>query len=88
MFRFFTAIFVGGLARTVLTAIGVGIVSYAGFDLLLSQVTNAVRSSIQGLPLSMLQLAGLAKVDIAVNIIFSAYAIRIAMIPLKRMRVL
>lgn len=88
MFRFFTALFVGGIARTVLTAIGIGIVSYVGFDALLTQVTSAVRTNVSGLPQMMLQLAGMAKIDIGINIIFSAYAMRIAMIPLKRMRVL
>lgn len=88
MLNFLTSAFVAGIGRAVLIGLGIGAMSYVGFDALLTQAVNSFKASITGMPLMVLQLAGLAKMDIAANIIFSAFSVRIAMIPLKRLRIL
>lgn len=81
---FLTIGVIGSIAKRVLSALGVGVVSYVGFDQLLQFVRDQLEYQIGQMPLSVLQLAGLANVDIAINIVFSAYSISITLMIAKR----
>lgn len=67
------------LVVKILVSLGIGITSYSGFNLLTDNITNGVVNNINSLPPEMLQLFGLAKVDVAITIIISAYAVRLSL---------
>ncbi|WP_137885734.1 DUF2523 domain-containing protein [Pseudomonas sp. 2FE] len=75
IFTFLTTI-LGPLVVKVLTSLGIGAVSYVGINMLLDQVKSYVVSSFGGAGADTLALLGLAKVDIAVNIVLSAVTAR------------
>lgn len=75
LFTFLTTI-AGPLVKKVLTALGIGAVSYVGINLMLAQVKAYVISSFGGAGADTLALLGLAKVDIAINIVLSAVTAR------------
>jgi len=75
IFMFLSSI-VGPLAAKVLTAIGIGAVSYVGITALLSNVKSYLINQISGAPSEVLAILGLLKVDIAMNIILSAVIAR------------
>ena len=79
---------VKSVVSKVLVALGVGFVSYVGFDSLLSTVFDALKGSMNSLPVDALHLLGMSRVDLGLNLIFSAMAARVAMAALKRMNVL
>lgn len=76
---------IGSIAKRVLSALGIGVVAYVGFDQLLQFVRSQLEVQIGQLPTAVLQLAGLANVDIAVNIIFSAYSVSVSLMVAKRL---
>lgn len=82
---FLTISVIGSIAKRVLSALGIGVVSYVGFDQLLQFVRNQMEYQLGKFPSAVLQLAGMANVDIAVNIVFSAYAISISLMIAKRL---
>lgn len=79
---------VKSIVSKVLVALGVGFVSYVGFDSLLSTVLNEIKGNLSGIPNDALHFLGMARVDLGLNLIFSAMAARVAMAALKRMNVL
>ena len=80
---------VGPIARRVLIALGVGVVTYAGVDLavgsLLSQAKAAWGSGLTG---SVAQLVAMAGINTALGIICGGIVGRVTMLTLKRMQVL
>lgn len=83
-----TVAFIGAVARVLLIGLGVGVVSYVGLDSLLSYATDTIVSQMSGIGGDAAALAGLAKIDVGVNLILSGYNVRIALIALKRFRIL
>ena len=75
IFTFLTTI-LGPLVTKVLTSLGIGAVSYVGINLMLAQVKSYVISSFGGAGADTLALLGLAKVDVAINIVLSAVTAR------------
>ena len=75
IFTFLTTI-LGPLVSKVLTGLGIGAVSYVGINIMLDQVKNMVVSSFGAAGSDTLMLLGLAKVDIAINIVLSAVTAR------------
>jgi len=75
LFTFITTI-IGPLVSKVLTGLGLGAISYVGINLLLDQVKDYVISSFGGAAADTLLLLGLAKVDVAINIVLSAVTAR------------
>lgn len=72
------------LAARVMTAIGIGVVSYAGITTLLNTVISNVNSSygsIGSVPLAFLNMSGFGT---ALSIITSAIVARVTMTALKR----
>lgn len=86
IFRYFGAAVAANLVARILMTLGISFVTYTGFDTVLSYAFNMVKSSITGLPHDVLCFLGLASVDIALNLLFSAYACRIAMTAMRSMR--
>lgn len=86
----FIAALIGGLAQAagslvgrVLIALGIGFVTYTGFSAAVSVIDSLILSNINGLPLVIKQILGMAKIDTAIKMIMSAYSIRWAMSGLK-----
>lgn len=62
------------LTKSVLKAVGVGFVTYAGFELLFSTLQGIVDSNYNGLPPAMLQLLNLVGADSAIGMLFGTMA--------------
>ena len=77
---------VASATRWVLSALGVGVVVFVGLSSLLDQVTAYALDTFDGLPLAALQIAGLLKVDVALNVILSAYGINLSMMAVRVLR--
>lgn len=67
------------LVKMVLKALGIGLVSYVGINFILGQITDVVINNALSLPLSVQQLLGLMKFDVAINIILSAVTTRLTL---------
>lgn len=67
------------IAKMVLKGLGVGLVSYVGINVVLSQATDIILQNFSSLPIQLQQVMGLLKVDVAVNIILSAITTRIVL---------
>ncbi|MCX7206986.1 MAG: DUF2523 family protein [Proteobacteria bacterium] len=74
------AALIGGLvsaaatfAGRALIGLGVGVVTYTGFKMVLEKLQSDVISSFQGLPVAVIEVLGLLEVDTCVSILFSAY---------------
>lgn len=75
IFRFLSTI-VGPLVRRVLTALGIGMLTFAGFQVSVNAAKTYVQNNFSGLPSDVVQILGLLKFDIAVNIVFAAVITR------------
>jgi hypothetical protein len=75
---------IGSLVRYVIAALGFGAVAYVGFNELLQWVTSEIHGQLNGLPSLAVNFMGLAKVDLAINIILSAYAMNVGLMILNR----
>lgn len=72
--------FVGSVIAPVLiraiTFLGIGFTAYKGIDVLLDGAMSEIQAAIGSGPTQMVQLLGLAQVDVAITMIFSAVATR------------
>ncbi len=78
LFSFLSSI-VGPLVAKVLTALGVGLVTYTGITLVMDQARDAIVSNMSATGAAYVAIFGLAKVDVAVNIMLGAVAARAAL---------
>lgn len=83
---FLIAAFLGALASSMgslvgraMIALGVGFVTYKGIDLGIEALQQSVESSVKGLPVQALQLAGYLWVDKALSVIFSGVGVALTM---------
>lgn len=67
------------LAKKLLAALGIGAVTYIGMNAIVDQAKQHVMTSLQGMPADVVQLIGLTRMDVAVNIIFAAIATRMTL---------
>lgn len=67
------------VVKMVLKALGIGVVSYVGINLVLSQATDVILQNFLSLPASIQQIMGILKVDVAVNIILSAITTKVTL---------
>ena len=72
------AVFIVG-ARYAARALGISVVSYLGVDTVVSNAMAYIQSNLGSLGGDYAGLLGLFGIDTAISLIFSAYAIRIAM---------
>lgn len=77
----------GSLVSKIMSAIGIGVVSYVGFDILVGGLTSAALSSLgsggEGVGF-VVQASGFAE---AIQILCSAYTTRVSLLTLKRLSV-
>ena len=64
------------LIQKLLKALGIGVVSYIGINLILEQAANYIQSQLGQTTLLMQQMLGVAKVDIAINLYLAAITTR------------
>jgi len=87
MWRLFSGLVAGNFVARILTSLGLSYLSFQGLSWILDQVGNQIRSTISGLPGDVLSFAGMADLDLSINLILSAYAARIAIASLTRLAV-
>lgn len=64
----------GPMIGRVLLALGMGYVSYKGFDTSITWLLNSIKSSISSMPAEIISFLGWLWLDKAISMIFSAYA--------------
>ena len=72
------------IVARVLVALGVSLVTYVGFDLVMQQVIDRAQNAWGGLPAGILQLAGLAGVGQALSMVFGAILTRLVFTQLSK----
>jgi len=72
----FIASIIGPSVKKILVALGVGFVTYTGFDTAMDSLKDYVYMRLGSAPASVVQILGLLEVDKAINVIFSAIAFR------------
>mgnify|MGYP003691589227 CR=1 FL=1 len=82
-----TVALIGGIARIVLTSLGVGIVSFIGVELLLTQIIQIVKGGL-GTSGHVAGFAGLMGIDRAISLVLSGYSVRVALSTLKKFTLL
>lgn len=86
MWSLFTSIAAGSVVARVLLALGVGFVSYVGFNSVLGLATDMIHDMFSEIPMEPLMIMGLADVDLFINIVLSAYSARIALMSVSALR--
>ncbi len=66
----------GPLVKRILISLGIGMVSMVGINVMLQGVESWVRGQFSGVMPEVASILGLAKVDIAVNVVLAAVATR------------
>jgi hypothetical protein len=64
----------GSLVGRVLLALGIGYVTYKGFDLSVSWLLVQIKGNMGAMPVEVVSLMGYLWVDKAISLIFSAYS--------------
>lgn len=67
------------IVKMVLRALGVGVVSYIGINLILEQAKDHIVSSFGSASPALQGIMGLAKIDVAVNIYLAAVTTRLVL---------
>lgn len=75
---------VAGLAFRVLASLGFAYVAYVGIGQLIDTVESYVRGLFSAVPHEVAAILGLAKIDIAINIIISAVVARLLLAGMDR----
>lgn len=71
-----------------LAALGMGVITYGGFSVVLDQIRGLIQGNLSSLPTNIAQLIGLFGVHQAMGIILGAYASRITLLTTKRVGVI
>lgn len=75
VFTFLSTI-AGPLVKRVLAALGIGMLTFTGFQVSVNAAKSYVQSNFGGLPADVVHILGLMKFDVAVNIVFAAVITR------------
>jgi len=67
------------IVKMVIRALGVGVVTYYGINVILQQVTDYIVSSMGNLSAALQMIMGLAKIDVAINIYLAAVTTRLVL---------
>lgn len=67
----------GSIAGRVMLSLGFGFVTYQGIDVLLTWIKDVITNQLSALPPVVIQLLGILQVGTAINIIFSAMAVKL-----------
>jgi hypothetical protein len=78
----FIALFIGSNLKTflfrALAVLGLGIITYSGGDLVISQFTDFIASRFFNLPPIIGDVLGVMKIDVFMSLVLSAYVARFA----------
>ncbi len=74
------------LIQFVLKAIGIGFVTYAGSNLVISMAKDYLLANAGQMTMPLQQILGLAKLDVAVNIYFAAVTTRMVLSGLNKLQ--
>jgi len=78
----------GPIVVRVLTTLGLGVVSYTGYAVLLTTVTQSIQANFAGMPPEIIGFLFLSGLPQGMGIILSALSARIALMQLKRIQAL
>jgi len=79
-----TAALIAGAARIAFMAVGFGVITYIGLDAALSYALSQIKAQM-GLAGTVAAFAGMMGIDQAVSAVLSGLAIRVSLIPLKKL---
>lgn len=82
-----TGAFIAGIARLILSSLGIGIVSFIGVEALLNTAMGLITSGLSSSS-QVAGFAGLMGVDRAISLVISGYSIRVSLAALRRFRLL
>jgi len=74
--------FASGIVQGIIKALvsfGVGFAMYQGIDLVLNQILTAIAFNLSSLPSQLVGVLGLLKVDKCLNVLASAFAVRLVL---------
>lgn len=69
----------GSLVFRVLVGLGMSVVTYTGVDTVLEKLKTTTVEAFQGMPVELVAQLSYMKVGVAISIIFSAVAVRLAL---------
>lgn len=64
----------GSMVGRVLIALGMGYVSYSGFDLVVTWLLDQIKADLGAMPADVVSFLGFLWVDRAISMVFSAYS--------------
>lgn len=67
----------GSVIGRIIISLGIGFVTYQGFNVLLGFIKTRISTEISSLDPLILQIFSTLQIDTAINILFSAYAVRL-----------
>jgi len=73
------------IVKMVIRALGVGVVTYYGINVILQQATDYIVSSMGNLSAALQMIMGLAKIDVAINIYLAAVTTRLVLAGMDKM---
>ncbi|MEO0822217.1 MAG: DUF2523 family protein [Pseudomonadota bacterium] len=82
-----TGALIGGAMRAAVAGLGIGVVTFAGVDTLLGQLESRIDTQLGAMG-PLYGIAALAGLPTAVNIVMSAYTVRLTMAAIKKLRIL
>ncbi|EHP43593.1 hypothetical protein OR16_07796 [Cupriavidus basilensis OR16] len=77
----------GPLARQVLVALGIGLITYLGLDLAVSAALSAAKSSLGGMPASAAAILARGGIFTAMSILAGGVTARVSMMTMKKLGV-
>lgn len=80
----FLAMIISGLVFRALASLGFAYVSYTGFASLMDSMRGYITGLFSGVPSEAVMILGLAKVDVAINIMLAAVLARLALAGMDR----
>ena len=67
----------GSVIGRIIISLGIGFVTYQGFNVLLGFIKSRINTEISSLDPLIVQIFSTFQIDTAINILFSAYAVRL-----------
>jgi Protein of unknown function (DUF2523) len=78
----------GPIARQVVVSLGIGVVTYAGVDSVVGALLSEAKAAWSGMPAKVAAYVAIAGVNTGLSIFAGAVVARLALIPLKSLRLL
>jgi len=70
---YIVGILLGPIIFRTLAALGIGVITYVGFDAILQVATEFITSNTNGIPADIINGLGFAQVDVYITLTFSSY---------------